>query len=111
MEKAQPIIENWFESKKWSPFDWQREVWEAFLDGRSGLLNAPTGSGKTFALFMPALMRWIEAHPNNYQTKENNGLQLLWITPLRHWPETWKRSCRKLWMILALYSASQKQTD
>lgn len=83
MQKALPIIENWFESKKWSPFDWQGEVWEAFLDSKSGLLNAPTGSGKTFALFMPALMRWIEPHPDDYQTKKNNGLQLLWVTPLR----------------------------
>jgi ATP-dependent Lhr-like helicase len=83
MKQTQPIIENWFESKGWSPFDWQREVWKAFLDGKSGLLNAPTGSGKTFALFMPTLMRWIEAHPDDYQTREKNGLQLLWVTPLR----------------------------
>ncbi|MCG2587439.1 ligase-associated DNA damage response DEXH box helicase [Rhodohalobacter sulfatireducens] len=83
MQQAQSIIENWFESKEWSPFDWQREVWHAFIERKSGLLNAPTGSGKTFALFMPTLMSWIEAHPDNYQSKEKNGLQLLWVTPLR----------------------------
>ncbi len=83
MSPSHNTIENWFEGKKWSPFGWQRKVWDAFLDHKSGLLNAPTGSGKTFALFMPALIRWIESHPEDYQTKENNGLQLLWITPLR----------------------------
>lgn len=83
MQQAKSIIENWFEKKEWTPFDWQREVWSAFLDGKSGLLNAPTGSGKTFALFIPILMRWIESHPDDYHTKEKNGLQLLWITPLR----------------------------
>lgn len=83
MQQAQSIIENWFEEKEWSPFNWQWEVWKAFLNGKSGLLNAPTGSGKTFALFMPTLMRWIETHPEHYQKREKNGLQLLWITPLR----------------------------
>jgi ATP-dependent Lhr-like helicase len=30
------------------------------MEGYSGLLNAPTGSGKTFALWMPPLMQWME---------------------------------------------------
>ncbi|NBC67296.1 MAG: DEAD/DEAH box helicase, partial [Bacteroidetes bacterium] len=83
MQLAESIIENWFESKEWFPFDWQRKVWDAFLDGKSGLLNAPTGSGKTLALFIPTLIHWIDTNPEDYQTKKNNGLQLLWVTPLR----------------------------
>src|ERR1700749_4583929 len=55
---------------------------EVYLQGYSGLLNAPTGSGKTFALFLPFLADYINRHPN-YQTQQNNGLQMLWITPLR----------------------------
>src|ERR1700749_300437 len=54
---------------------------EVYLQGYSGLLNAPTGSGKTFALFLPFLADYINRHPN-YQTQQNNGLQMLWITPL-----------------------------
>jgi ATP-dependent Lhr-like helicase len=77
------IIEKWFNQKGWTPFDWQREVWKTFLEDRSGLLNAPTGSGKTLALFIPALIQWINNHPDIYLSKENNGLQLLWVTPLR----------------------------
>jgi ATP-dependent Lhr-like helicase len=77
------IIEKWFNQKGWTPFDWQREVWKTFLEDRSGLLNAPTGSGKTLALFIPALIQWINNHPDTYLSKENNGLQLLWVTPLR----------------------------
>lgn len=83
MPDAQLIVENWFASKGWSPFEWQRNVWKASLDGKYGLLNAPTGSGKTFALFMPELIKWIGEHPDDYQSRENNGLKLLWITPLR----------------------------
>ncbi|MFO7798670.1 MAG: ligase-associated DNA damage response DEXH box helicase, partial [Rhodohalobacter sp.] len=80
---GQKIIEQWFQEKGLTPFDWQKNVWKKIQQGRSGLLNAPTGSGKTFALFMPALIRWIEEHPENYTQLQKNGLQLLWITPLR----------------------------
>lgn len=83
MTDGQRKIEEWFKSKHWEPFDWQRNVWEHCLDQKKGLLNAPTGSGKTFALFMPLLIDWINKNPDSYQEKEKNGLQLLWITPLR----------------------------
>lgn len=76
-------IENWFSQRNWEPFDYQRDVWDAVLEGKNGLLNAPTGSGKTFALFMPALIKWIDKHPETYKELADNGLQLLWITPLR----------------------------
>ncbi len=56
---------------------------DAYLAGYSGLLNAPTGSGKTFALFLPFLADFINKHPGNWQTQTNNGLLMLWITPLR----------------------------
>ena len=83
MTKGHETIENWFSQKEWAPFEWQKNVWNAFLESRSGLLNAPTGSGKTLALLIPALIKWINDHPHNYTSKENNGLQLLWVTPLR----------------------------
>src|SRR6056297_4031266 len=83
MTDGQRKIEQWFKSRRWKPFEWQRTVWKHCLDQKKGLLNAPTGSGKTFALFMPLLIEWINQNPNSYQEKENNGLRLLWITPLR----------------------------
>tara|TARA_R110002124_G_C8968450_1_gene514765 strand:+ start:5007 stop:5165 length:159 start_codon:yes stop_codon:yes gene_type:complete len=43
------------QQQKWDIFPFQQEVWDAFLDGKNGLLNAPTESGKTFALWMPNL--------------------------------------------------------
>jgi ATP-dependent Lhr-like helicase len=80
---GQKIIEKWFQQKGLTPFDWQKNVWEKIQQDKSGLLNAPTGSGKTFALFMPAIIRWINENPENYTQQQKNGLQLLWITPLR----------------------------
>ncbi len=70
-------IVKWFNHRGWKPFHYQEKVWEAFLSGNSGLLNAPTGSGKTYALYMPMLMQWIDNHPKTYTELADNGLQLL----------------------------------
>ena len=81
--KGQEVIANWFEQKEWRQFPFQKEMEKAFLSGYSGLLNAPTGSGKTFALFLPFIADYINKHPGSYQYTKNNGLLMLWITPLR----------------------------
>ncbi|MCP5284725.1 MAG: ligase-associated DNA damage response DEXH box helicase [Burkholderiaceae bacterium] len=63
----------WFAARSWSPFPFQREVWAAMAAGRSGLLHATTGSGKTYAVWMGALGR----------ARPGPGLQVLWLTPMR----------------------------
>ncbi len=83
LTKGQQVIRAWYKTKKWKQFQFQQEMEAAYLAGNSGLLNAPTGSGKTFALFLPFLAAYINANPKDYQVKKNNGLLLLWITPLR----------------------------
>jgi len=77
------VIQQWYRQKNWKQFPFQGEMMAAYLGGYSGLLNAPTGSGKTFALFLPFLADFINKHPESWQTKTNNGLLMLWITPLR----------------------------
>src|SRR3954447_7190482 len=77
------IIRKWFSSKSLAPFKFQEDTWQQLMIGNSGLVNAPTGCGKTFSVFMGVLTRFINDNPKNYSTKKNNGLQLLWITPLR----------------------------
>ncbi|MEP6612664.1 MAG: DEAD/DEAH box helicase, partial [Mucilaginibacter sp.] len=79
--KGQQVIRDWYQKKSWEQFAFQREMEAAYLQGFSGLLNAPTGSGKTFALFLPFLADFINKHPDNYTTKADNGLLMLWITP------------------------------
>ncbi len=66
----------WFDANGWTIFDFQQQTWEAYLSGKSGLVNAPTGSGKTYSLIIPVLLEAL-------QKKENKGLQLIWITPIR----------------------------
>ncbi|MDQ3193742.1 MAG: ligase-associated DNA damage response DEXH box helicase [Bacteroidota bacterium] len=80
---ALTLILHWFSSKKWTPFDFQKEVWEKYSKGYSGLLNAPTGSGKTYALWFAVLIDYILKYPDDYRKKKEKGLQLLWITPLK----------------------------
>tara|TARA_R110002012_G_scaffold250730_4_gene428644 strand:+ start:6569 stop:9037 length:2469 start_codon:yes stop_codon:yes gene_type:complete len=72
-----------FVKKGWKPFDFQVDTWRAFLQEKSGLLNAPTGSGKTYALWVPCLLEYMREHPADYKKPRKNGLRVLWITPLR----------------------------
>ncbi|MFY0254711.1 ligase-associated DNA damage response DEXH box helicase [Chitinophaga sp. 30R24] len=77
------VINQWLGSKALKPFKFQEDAWKAYLQGKSGIVNAPTGFGKTFSLFLGAVIAWIDAHPDDYTQKTKNGLQLLWVTPLR----------------------------
>ncbi|OSZ82933.1 DNA ligase-associated DEXH box helicase [Chitinophagaceae bacterium IBVUCB1] len=70
------------QAKGRQPFPFQEETWQLYAEGLSGIVNAPTGFGKTFSVFLAVVIDWINQHPD-YQTKKKNGLQLLWITPLR----------------------------
>lgn len=76
-------VHKWFEQKNWEPFPFQEEVWAAYLEEQHGLLNAPTGSGKTYALWFACLLEWIRSNPDSWQEKAPGKLQVLWITPLR----------------------------
>src|SRR5688572_22160254 len=71
-------IEQWLAAKDLKPFAFQEEAWEQYLHGRSGLVNAPTGFGKTFSLFLAAVIRWV-----NEGSPKTTGLQVIWVTPLR----------------------------
>ena len=74
------LAEKWFESKKWKPFPFQVRTWKAYLEGNGGLLNAPTGSGKTYALWIPCVLEFLRDH-KLYDVKPE--VQVLWVTPLR----------------------------
>jgi ATP-dependent helicase Lhr and Lhr-like helicase len=91
--------EGWFAARGWEPFPFQREVWQAYLHGESGLLHATTGAGKTYAAWLGPLLEYIaEQEParqrSNPQSKIGYPegvspkstappLRVLWITPLR----------------------------
>lgn len=89
------IANTWFQDQQWKPFAFQKESWTAFLQGKHGLLNAPTGSGKTYALWFPIVLHYIKNNPE-YQTKHPKGLKAIWITPLRALSQEIKQSAERI---------------
>lgn len=77
------VVTDWLSSKGYSPFAFQAETWEHIFQHHSGLVNAPTGCGKTFSVFLGAVIQFINQHPETFRSSKKNGLQLLWVTPLR----------------------------
>lgn len=69
----------WMARQGWQPFAFQCEVWRALAQGRSGLLHATTGSGKTYAIWLGILGASAD-HPDR-RTAE--PLRVLWLTPMR----------------------------
>lgn len=76
----------WFESLGWRPFDFQREAWQAYHDGADGLVHAPTGMGKTYAVWLGPLLEEIgRRRSGQHHGGEHppGDLRVVWITPLR----------------------------
>ncbi|GAB5473996.1 MAG: ligase-associated DNA damage response DEXH box helicase [Maribacter sp.] len=94
-EQLYNIAESWFQEQNWKPFKFQKDTWRAFLQGKHGLLNAPTGSGKTYALWFPIVLQYIKTNPQ-YRTKHKKGLKAVWITPLRALSEEIRQSAERV---------------
>ena len=79
-DEAVTPFRGWFAARGWKPFPFQEEVWRAVAAGTSGVLHAPTGTGKTLAAWLGAVAR------STALTTEGgaaSGLRVVWITPLR----------------------------
>lgn len=88
-------LEAWFAVRGWKPFKFQREVWRAISDGKSGMLHATTGAGKTYAVWLGALMSFVATAASSRTKLASDGdakltrlpaappLTVLWITPMR----------------------------
>ena len=81
-EKALKIFHNWFKKRGWKSFPFQERMLHTYLDGYNGILNAPTGSGKTFAMFLPIAIQQLVSH-SELASGSKTGLRVLWITPVR----------------------------
>ncbi len=68
-------VRAWFASRGWKPHAFQEHAWQAQCRGESGLVHVPTGAGKTFAAFLPAL--------GELAVTPSKGLAVLLVTPLR----------------------------
>ena len=72
-----PLFAEWFSDRGWQPRPHQLELLATVRGGRSALLVAPTGAGKTLAGFLPSLVELSEAG------KGRRGLHTLYVSPLK----------------------------
>lgn len=71
------IYQQWFANRKWMAAPFQSDAAEAYFQGCSGLINAPTGMGKTFSIGLPAIIDAFQ------QKRSQKGVFMLWLTPLK----------------------------
>ena len=69
-------IKNFFDKNNWHPLPFQLEAWESYLKGENGIIQVPTGCGKTYAAIMGPLSRLKSCG-------KNSGPNILLITPLK----------------------------
>ena len=70
-------IQAWFKHQGWTPLPFQCAAWKAFLNGESGLIQVPTGSGKTYAAVMGPIARLLT------DQSAKKRIKIVYITPLR----------------------------
>jgi ATP-dependent Lhr-like helicase len=85
-QPQQAIGERWFAQRGWQPFGFQQEAWADIAAGRSGLLHATTGSGKTYAVWLGVLERLLGGAASSVAASQGKAalpLSVLWVTPMR----------------------------
>jgi ATP-dependent Lhr-like helicase len=90
--KGYKQVIKWLKQDKKKPFKFQTDAWQYYAEGYSGLINAPTGFGKTFSIFLAVIIDELNTDlPARASTavvqkkgkQKKSGLKLIWITPLR----------------------------
>ncbi|MEO7100476.1 MAG: ligase-associated DNA damage response DEXH box helicase [Luteolibacter sp.] len=94
-------LQPFFDAKGWQPFEFQKRAWKAYLAGKSGLLHAPTGLGKTLAVYLGPLAESLSCEP---------GCQVLWLTPLRALAADTLRALREPLEFLAPHFEAEART-
>jgi ATP-dependent Lhr-like helicase len=76
MAKIPSALQQWFDQRGWTILPHQTEMAARYQAGRSTLLTAPTGTGKTLAGFLGSLIDITESGGGK-------GLHTLYISPLK----------------------------
>lgn len=111
--KGYKQVIRWLKTGKRKPFQFQSDAWQYYAEGYSGLINAPTGFGKTFSLFLAVLIEELNEQEENRlksglkkgrekPVKHSKGLKLIWITPLRSLAKDLARAMREVCLELEL---------
>lgn len=110
--KGYKQVTRWLKQQKRKPFTFQTDAWQYYAEGYSGLVNAPTGFGKTFSIFLAVVIDELnkknDAKPEVTKNKtgktkiKREGLKLIWITPLRSLAKDLSRAMREVCTALEL---------
>jgi ATP-dependent Lhr-like helicase len=88
-------LKPFFAARGWKPAAFQKETWKAYRAGKSGLLHAPTGHGKTLAVWLGPVAEAL----SEKQLPET--CTVLWLTPLRALAQDTLRALREPLEMLA----------
>ncbi|HYY68216.1 MAG TPA: DEAD/DEAH box helicase [Terriglobales bacterium] len=77
---AHPIVQEWFVRRFGTPTEPQEQGWPHILAGRTTLISAPTGSGKTLSAFLACIDRLVrKALAGELQDRT----EVLYVSPLK----------------------------
>jgi ATP-dependent helicase Lhr and Lhr-like helicase len=77
---AHPLVQEWFINKFGTPTEPQEQGWPHILAGRTTLISAPTGSGKTLSAFLICIDRLVRKALSGDLTDRT---EILYISPLK----------------------------
>ncbi|MEJ8473339.1 ligase-associated DNA damage response DEXH box helicase [Roseibium algae] len=76
-------FQDWFAARGWTPRAHQIALLEHLKQGKSTLLIAPTGAGKTLAGFLPSLVELDNREKQPPGAPGSRGIHTLYISPLK----------------------------
>jgi ATP-dependent Lhr-like helicase len=99
--KGYKQVLKWLKLSRKKPFRFQTDAWQYYAEGYCGLVNAPTGFGKTFSLFLAVVIEELNSRAEktaiaSKKKKAATGLKLIWITPLRALAKDLARAMREV---------------
>ena len=80
LDWAHPLVRDWFIGRFATPTEPQLQGWPSILTGKTTLISAPTGSGKTFAAFLICIDRLVRKALNGELTDQT---EVLYVSPLK----------------------------
>jgi ATP-dependent Lhr-like helicase len=77
---AHPLVQEWFVGKFGTPTEPQEQGWPHILAGRTTLISAPTGSGKTLSAFLTCIDSLVRKALNG---SLGDRTEILYVSPLK----------------------------
>lgn len=95
-QQAIAHVDHWFRQRGWKVFDFQRETWQAYLNGEHGLVHSPTGTGKTLAVLLGPVIEWLIENPGESNRLKQSHAELAGsnsnVSSLREIPKAVKKT-------------------